>query len=235
MHIRDNRVYQFTEKLYPLINDVDVFIGEMELENRGELHFSNQYDLKAHVSVSVYDKMQKQFLKSFGVDLERFRHYHPLMALSAISQSLLAAEHQVSLDEHLWHYAKENGKLTIGLESYLEQSSLLHSIDPVPLYRQLLKISRSPSSMSRQTHSALSAYMRSDIHQLYRLTKSSMHNLRKRIIYDRNHVMVERILDFSTDQKYFIVVGAGHLSGKFGLLALLKKAGCKVRPIQLLE
>ena len=235
MHIRDNRVYQFTEKLYPLIHDADVFVGEMELENPGELHFSNQYDLKSHMSVSAFEKMKKQFLKSFRVDIERFVHFHPLMALSAISQSLLAAEHQVSLDEHLWHYAKGNGKPVFGIESYIEQSSLLHSIDPIPLYRQLLKISRSPSGMSRQTHSALSAYMRSDIHQLYRLTKSSMHDLRKRIIYDRNHVMVDRILDFSSDQKYFIVVGAGHLSGKFGVLVLLKKAGWKVRPVKLLN
>ncbi|HZV44834.1 MAG TPA: TraB/GumN family protein, partial [Saprospiraceae bacterium] len=37
MHIRDNRVYQFGEKLYPLISDSDVYVGEMELEQQPEL------------------------------------------------------------------------------------------------------------------------------------------------------------------------------------------------------
>jgi len=234
MHIRDNRVYQFGEKLYPLISGADVFVGEMELERQPELLITNQYDIKKHVTASAYDKMRKHFLKSIKIDIERFVHVHPLLAISAVSQSLLEAEHQVSLDEHLWHFAKNIGKEMTGLESYEEQVTLLHSLDPVPLYRQLLKISKSPAGISRQTHRALNWYMKSNIHQLYRLTKSSMHGLRKRIIYDRNQVMVKRILEFSPVKTCFIVVGAGHLGGKYGILALLKHSGWKIRPIDIL-
>jgi uncharacterized protein YbaP (TraB family) len=234
MHIRDNRVYQFGEKLYPLISSADVFVGEMELERQPELLITNQYDLKEHITASAYDKMRKHFLKSLQIDIERFVHVHPLLAISAISQSLLEAEHQVSLDEHLWHFAKKIGKEMTGLESYEEQVTLLHSLDPVPLYRQLVKISKSPSGISRQAHRALNWYMKSNIHQLYRLTKSSMHGLRKRIIYDRNQVMVKRILEFSPVKTCFIVVGAGHLGGKYGILALLKHSGWKIRPIDIL-
>ena len=234
MHIRDNRVYQFGEKLYPLITDSDVYVGEMELEHQPDLMITNQYDLKKHLSVSAYEKMRKHFLKSIKIDIERFVHVHPLLAISAVSQSLLEAEHQVSLDEHLWHFAKNIGKEVTGLETYEEQVTLLHSLDPVPLYRQLLKISQSPSGIGRQTHRTLNWYMKSDIHQLYRLTKSSMHGLRKKIIYDRNQVMAKRILEFSQAKTYFIAVGAGHLSGKYGILALLKHAGWKIRPIDIL-
>jgi uncharacterized protein YbaP (TraB family) len=234
MHIRDNRVYQFGEKLYPLITQADVYVGEMDLEPQPDLQITNQYDLKKHLSASAYQKMRKYFLKSLHLDLERFVHVHPLLAISAVSQSQLEAEHQVSLDEHLWHFAKNIGKEMSGLESYEEQVTLLHSIDPVPLYRQLLRISKSPSGIGQQTHRALTWYMKSDIHQLYRLTKSSMHGLRKRIIYDRNQVMTKRILEFSPEKTYFVVVGAGHLGGKYGLLALLKHAGWKIRPIDIL-
>ena len=95
MHIRDNRVYQFGEKLYPLISSADVFVGEMELERQPELLITNQYDLKKHVTASAYDKLRKHFLKSLQIDMERLVHVHPLLAISAISQSLLEAEHQV--------------------------------------------------------------------------------------------------------------------------------------------
>lgn len=230
MHIRDNRVYWFGEKLYPLIEEADVYVGEMELDIPGEVFIANTYDLKKEMSASVYEKTRKQLLKSFRLDLGRFIHFHPLMIISAISQSMLEAEHQVSLDEHLWQYATRQGKTTIGLESYVEQNTLLHSLDPLPLYKQIIKISRSPSGIIRQTHKALSWYMKNDIHQLYRITKSSMHGLRKKIIYDRNHVMAQRILGFDPEKIYFIAVGAGHLSGKNGLLALLKQSGWKITP-----
>lgn len=233
MHIRDNRVYWFGEKLYPLIREADVYVGEMELEIPEANQITTTYDLKQYIFPVVYEKTRKQLIKRFHLDIERFVPFHPLLAISAISQSVLAAEHQVSLDEHLWHYAAQHDKPTIGLESYEEQSTLLHSIDPIPLYKQLIKISRSPSSIVRQTHKALAWYMKGDTHQLYRITKSSMHGLRKEIIYQRNLVMAKRILDFEPGKKYFIAVGAGHLSGKYGLLALLKRSGWKLNPIPL--
>jgi uncharacterized protein YbaP (TraB family) len=233
MHIRDNRVYWFGEKLYPLIQQADIYVGEMELNIPEEITLPATYDIKEYLSISVYQKARKQILKSFNIDLDRFTNFHPLMVVSAISQSVLAAEHQVSLDEHLWHFAATQGKPTIGLESYMEQNTLLHNLDVIPLYKQLVKISRSPSSIGRQTQKALSWYMKGDIHQLYRITKSSMHGLRKEIIYKRNHIMANRICDFDMDKKYFIAVGAGHLSGKYGLLALLKRSGWKISAIHL--
>jgi len=233
MHIRDNRVYWYGEKLYPLIQQADVYVGEMELDDAAQIPFTQTYDLKKYLSAKAYEKMRKQLLKSFQLDIELYIHLHPLLAISAISQSQLAAEHQVSLDEHLWNFASSHEIQTQGLESYPEQVQILHSLDPVPLYKQLIKISRSPSSISQQTHKTLNWYMKGDIHQLYRMTKTSMHGLRKQIIYDRNRIMVNRILEFDEMKKYFIVVGAGHLSGKYGLIALLKQSQWKIRPIQL--
>ncbi len=235
MHIRDNRAYQFAVHLYPFIRNADVYVGEMELENPLTLDFSNSYDLKMQFSSTAYEKMRKQLIKSFQFDIEPYIYQHPLIILSAVSQKMLDADHQVSLDEHLWQFAKQLGKPTFGLESYLEQATLLHSIEPGPLYRQLLKISKKPSGIGRQTRKTLSRYMSNNIHRLYQMTKSSMHGLRKRIIYDRNRVMATRILGFSSDKKYFIAVGAGHLSGKSGLLARLKHAGWKVSPIHIEE
>jgi uncharacterized protein YbaP (TraB family) len=60
-----------------------------------------------------------------------------------------------------------------------------------------------------------------------------MHELRKRIIYLRNESMVRRILSFDTSNSYFITVGAGHLSGKKGILTMLRKAGYQVKPFKI--
>jgi len=115
-----------------------------------------------------------------------------------------------------------------GLETVHEQVTLLHSIPPEPLYVQIRKISKSPHKIRRFTAMALTCYTEGEIHRLYQLTRSSMHSLRKQIIYNRNRLMVRRIMDFPRDRSYFIAVGAGHLSGQSGLISLLRKEGWAV-------
>ena len=233
MHIRDDRVHQLGEKLYPLILKSDKFIGEMELNQPAIGIAMPVYDLKSHFSEKVFRKMREQLIKSFHVDIELFVRVHPLMLISALSQSILEADHQVSLDEHLWRFAELNHIETGGLESYVEQMEILHSIDPGELYKQVQKISKSPSGLRRQTLRALEWYMKGDVHKLYLLTKSSMHKLRKSVIYERNQQMSLRIHALPATSTYFIVIGAGHLSGKFGVIPWLKRSGWKVRPVDL--
>jgi uncharacterized protein YbaP (TraB family) len=234
MHIRDDRVHQFGKKLYPLILSSNRYIGEMELDATPSISFSQQpYDLKGFFRPNVFEKIKSSLLKSFGVDVEPLNAMHPLMIMSAISQGILAAEHQVSLDEHLWQFAVQHDKQVSGLESYEEQFSILHNIDPASLYRQLYKISKSPSGMRRQTSRALEWYLQGNAHKLYQLTKASMHKLRKSVIYERNQQMTLRIRSLDPASTYFIVIGAGHLSGNKGVIPLLKRSGWKVKPVDL--
>ena len=229
MHIRDERVYQFCQSLYPLILNADVYVGEMDL-TPADLHISLQtYDLRAHFTSATFIKIRKQLLKSFGLDIARFNHLHPLMILSGISQSILVNDHAISLDEHLWGYARDNDRQLQGLESAREQIDLLHAIAPQPLYKQIEQISSRPANIRKFTSRALDSYVNGDVHALYQMTKSSMHQLRKRIIYNRNMVMVKRIMSFDPSMSYFITVGAGHLSGSKGIIALLRKGGYKIQ------
>lgn len=232
MHIRDDRVYRFCDVIYPLILRSDVYVGEMDL-NPVEIQTERpSYDIKEHFKLSRYFKIRKQLLKSFNIDIEKYAHQHPLMIMSAISNSILAADHAVSLDEHLWNYAKENQLILQGLESMEEQINLLYSIAPGPLYKQIKSISSRPQSIRKFTDKALAYYVRGEIHHLYQLTKSAMHRLRKRIIYQRNAQMVQRMMSFDPSLNYFITVGAGHLSGKNGIISLLRRQGYKVKPVK---
>jgi len=232
MHIRDERVYRFCDAIYPLILETEVYIGEMDLEPFDGLSTGPAYSMQAFFRPGVYSKLRKQLLKSFYLDIDRYAHLHPLMIMSAISQAILSKDHAVSLDEHLWNFAKQNRLVVQGLESVHEQVALLHTIAPEPLYTQIRNISARPEMIRKFTDRALACYVSGDIHQLYQLTKSSMHALRKRIIYDRNRLMVQRIGDFDLTRRYFISVGAGHLSGSTGIISGLRKSGYKVRPVE---
>ena len=231
MHIRDERVYQFCHELYPLILEANVYVGEMDLHPLDIQMNGPAYNLQQQYSPLGYTKIRKQLMKSFQLDVARYMHLHPLLILSAITQNILVNDHAVSLDEHLWNYARDHYLQLQGLETGQEQLTLLHSIDPKPLYKQIETISTRPSGIRKFTARALDYYTRGEIHLLYQMTRSSMHQLRKRIIYNRNEVMVERILSFDPSLSYFVTVGAGHLSGPLGIISRLRKDGYKLRAI----
>lgn len=233
MHIKDDRAYRFCEQIYPSILSSDVYVGEMDL---GAIHAAPPapvYDMRTYFKPEHYSKLRQQLLKSFQLDIDRYATYHPLLIISAISQSILASDHNVSLDENLWNYAHDHDLKMTGLESVDEQVSLLHAISPELLYRQLKKMGARPAAIRRFTKRTLDCYVGGNPHLLYQLTRSSMHHLRKKIIFDRNRVMAERILSFDTSQRYFISIGAGHLSGPTGLISVLKKKGWTLCPIPL--
>ncbi len=53
----------------------------------------------------------------------------------------------------------------------------------------------------------------------------------KKLIQDRNHIMSERMQAFLKKGNAFIAIGAMHLAGKEGVLALLEKQGYSVSPV----
>jgi uncharacterized protein YbaP (TraB family) len=51
------------------------------------------------------------------------------------------------------------------------------------------------------------------------------------LLYNRNMNWVKQLKTIMKAESVFVAVGAGHLVGTKGLIALLKKEGYKVRPL----
>jgi len=74
-------------------------------------------------------------------------------------------------------------------------------------------------------------YQEGNIAKILKSAKKSTGKLRKMMIYDRNEIMATRIAHLAKEQTIFASVGAGHLSGKKGVLRLLKQEGFRIKPI----
>ncbi len=233
MHIRDDRAYQLCKDLYPLIEQSDVFYAEMDLDEAAHAEAMPGYNIRSYLSEKKLEKVRHQLTKSFGIDIGRMGHLHPLMIMSAVSASIMQSDHTISLDEHLWQYAAELNKPLRGLESYQEQMHILQQIDPQTIYNHLIHLAQNPAPIRKQTDKSLDLYLKGEIHHLYMLSKKSMQHMRKLVIYQRNKKMSSVISQLDTSLRYFISVGAGHLSGSYGILTLLKKSGWVCKPITL--
>jgi uncharacterized protein YbaP (TraB family) len=77
-------------------------------------------------------------------------------------------------------------------------------------------------------------YVREDVNGLYKAIQESHFSgegFQKKLLEDRNKAWIPRIDILCREKSSFIAVGAGHLGGPEGLIALLKKQGYQVTPV----
>ena len=116
----------------------------------------------------------------------------------------------------------------------------MNIIDQIPFDEQmkaLLKLIREPdleAKLHADAEKMIAAYLSQDDANLYKLILESDDSeaFMKQFLTKRNQNMLKKIQTFVASGSTFIVVGAGHLSGNDGLVALLKKAGYTLTPIK---
>ena len=55
--------------------------------------------------------------------------------------------------------------------------------------------------------------------------------MKEKLIYARNQLFFDRIMDLANGNNLFIAVGASHLGGGNGLLNLFREAGYRLKPL----
>lgn len=236
IHLGGDFVPKLCEQISPLLNHVHLYFGETDLsEGFDQRHFliPEGKSLEDLLGFRKFKRIRKSLLKSFDLDLDKMRYMRPLIIQQLIVNSILGNGGQVSLDQVMWTTAFNKGIECQGLETPKEQIQILGSLDINEQISMVCQIARRPDKSRTQTKKLLSHYIDQEIHKLYRFSATRMGASRKLMIKERNFRMAHRILTFGKKFPCFFAVGAGHLSGKNGLLHLLNHKGVKARPIKL--
>jgi uncharacterized protein YbaP (TraB family) len=142
------------------------------------------------------------------------------------------------LDFVLARMAQEQGKVVLELESMDEQVSIFDGMsdaDQVALLRHAVtNFERLPKDTAR----LLDIYLKRDLSGMWRISEESSSTSSdakrvndifvQRLIYDRNTRMVDRMEPTLAKGGAFVAIGALHLYGDRGVLALLERRGYKV-------
>jgi uncharacterized protein YbaP (TraB family) len=142
------------------------------------------------------------------------------------------------LDLILYESAKQQNKPVCGLETAEEQVAVFEQVsleDQILLLKQIVK---DPEALDQQLKQLTEKYLARDIAGLLALSQEfddatpqeqkSGEALLRRVIDDRNLLMVERMLPRLQQGSVFIAVGALHLPGEKGILQLLTERGYRV-------
>ncbi len=237
MHVQDQRAFTYREQAYEKIRECECIALEFNLDEAPPgispeiIRLPEGQSLSGLITERKFSKLRSIFLKVTGVDIALFRHFTPFVISNIINEHILSRDMPVSLDEHLWKYARSLGKPATGIESYHEQLAVLQQIPLEYQLQALLSMGRHISRHRRQLLRMAEIYKEGDIFKLYRAARHSASGLRQLLLFRRNEAMARRIAELARQQRLFCAIGAGHLAGGKGVLRLLKRQGFRLRPI----
>jgi uncharacterized protein YbaP (TraB family) len=230
--------YESSDRLVVEANIND--LGKLDLKRLADKAFyKDGDDLEKHVSPETYRLIQKES-KSLDMPIDLIRMQRPwFLALSFEATELmrLGYDPQYGVDYHF--LAKAQGKKEIlELESLDEQLSLLSDYSDKEQEQFLLYTLNSLSSMGRQVEDMVRAWTTGDAQSLESIIAdaappdASLAPVLEKLFDERNLKMTSKIEGYLNSKgTYFVIVGAGHLVGKRGIIELIKSKGYVVEQL----
>lgn len=221
--------------------EADMTRQDAMLAAAGSAMYEPPDNLERHVPASLY-RDAIDVLKGYGVPAEVGRGLKPhmlSMALTMFEVGRAGMEAALGVDVHLLQRAHRDGKRVIELESATAQIGMLEGM---PAESQVAMLESTvhgirDKSLAKDMQEIIAAWKRGDAEamdeaatrDLDRMPASTAEPLRRALYEDRNRAMVDRIAALlSGRDTVMVAVGAGHLTGPTGLVALLRARGYRI-------
>lgn len=172
------------------------------------------------------------------VHLSRLKPWAVAMLISAPANEVKnRGTGKPALDVWLMERARERNKPVYGLETLAEQVGAFDAMSAEDQVVHLRSAIIPLAEKERMLAAMKDAYLRRDLDGLLRASRQEekagdramRERVERRLLDDRNSRMVERMLPRFDEGGAFIAIGAAHLPGEAGVLALLESRGYVVR------
>lgn len=243
IHFLKEDMYPLNKKIENAFEESDVLVVEANLSNdkiaeatllimqRGM--FQGDRTLKKAILKKTYTLAEKK-LKEYGMDISNLQKFKPwLLAMTITSFELmrLGLDPNFGIDKYFLDKALRKKEI-LELEGAEFQVNLLDSFPAEQQDKFLFYTLKEASKSRKQIEGMIKAWSEGNAFEMEKILYESIQNLPelknfyRKLIDDRNEKMVKKIESFlKTNKKFFIVVGAGHLIGKNGIIQLLRNRG----------
>jgi len=240
MHLLCKDDARLSDSLQKAIAESDQIYFELDLDDMSEimsglkyLRMNDNVKLSDLVTKDEYERIKKYFTDHPSIiPFSMMERLKPAMLTSLLGG--LGCDAADGMEMSIMADAKNQNKEIKGLETSQFQSSLFDSIPYTEQAKELVNYIDSNDKYQKSTQELVQVYKKQDLKKIGELTTSSEGGLDKYLdllVYNRNrHWMQELNLVLRT-KPTLVAVGAGHLPGEKGMLALLKKAGFVVKPV----
>jgi uncharacterized protein YbaP (TraB family) len=186
------------------------------------------------VSDAEYKRLAKFYKDSVGVGLAMFENAKPFVLMGPLFTSVLGCEPK-SYEMALVELAGKQKSEVIGLETVEEQMGIFDTIPYKDQVKMLLSMIDSLPQARKEFRDLVNLYKSENIQELYTATTKSSFGMEENqdiMLYDRNKKWIGRIKNIIAEKTTLFAVGAAHLGGDKGVIALLRKEGYTVTAVK---
>ncbi|MFM4806452.1 TraB/GumN family protein [Aeromonas hydrophila] len=221
-----------------LVLEVDLtHISQQQWQEMGAItRLVDGKTLKEHVPLDLYRRTIIAAGQN-GLTENMLAPLRPWFAAITLTQAALERTNfssALGVDQHFARQAGDSGKPIIGFETLLEQLGYLASVGDNQTLMLESTLDELPE-LERGFREVMKAWEEGDEATLINLLKSEMAPpklqawLEQTLLAERNHNWLKKWSTLPNES--FIVVGALHLYGDQGLLALLEQQGWRITPL----
>ena len=236
MHVTDNQAFTFEEKMKKRILDCAFFATEFNLDDadlnvaHAAMLLPNGQTLSQILPKKLYEKAKVFLKKRLNDGISNYEYFKPIIFSKLITESILSDDRLLPLDDVLFQFAKENGRILRGVETFYEQINILNAMPIEGQIKSLKDMMAGFPKVRRELLKTAEWYAEADLKHLYKAARGSMKGSRKLMIFDRNILMSNRLADMAAENTVCAAIGAGHFWGEKGVLNCLRKKGFIVEP-----
>ena len=235
------------------INSVEAVYGELDMSSMNDPALQQKM---ASIMVAPADStlnvvLTKQQYDSVSVLVDKyFKGMASMAQLSVLKPAALATQLAAlqnlaaipnfnpadQLDTKVQTIAGAAGKDIKGFETIDFQLNLLYGDPLSEQAKSLMSAVRNDNRVQQLAHELIAAYSKVDLEKLVEITEDSEIGMdadsKEKLINERNASWAETLKTEIPEKSVLVAVGAGHLPGEKGLLALLKNLGFQVEPVK---
>lgn len=224
MHVKNRKAFNFSDSVMRSIAKTSAFVMELHPDSMLQSLYKDidKQSLKAQLTDEqkeiLIQKYEEKYGKAPNEDDESL--YHPLLVRNVLKPDLTEGDDMDTfLDAYLYGIARTQGKKIFGLEKTEDQVATLNEQEDIDdLFDADEETSKEAFSKLLEIYVNGSLNDISDYLNLFPMESLAV----------RNKVMFNSINDLLKRETLFICVGAAHLPGDKGLIAMLKKEGYQV-------
>jgi uncharacterized protein len=215
--------------------ELDMDDPKMMPDMMKSMYMTDGSTIKNLLSESEYQKVSQFFKDSLKINIGAMDKMKPFVLSSMTLPKMLSCPTQ-SYEETFVKMAKAEKKEILGLETVDEQFG---AMDKMGMKKQadmmLVQMVDNWNDGKKLIHNMIEDYKKQDIELLLEdmaKSKSSNTEFQKDLLENRNENWIPRIAKIAKEKPTFFAVGAGHLGGEKGVVALLKKQGYSVKAVK---
>lgn len=238
IHLQEKKVFQYDDKVKEIFMSTEAYAMELNMDEMNLMEVANMMKMDKPLDEVIGEKryraIDSMLVMRTGEGVGIMKMMKPFFIYAKLIEGVSKKEMPLALDLDFASMAKKNKKKVIGIEKIEEQ---LGAIDKMTIEEQVHFLEEGLKEWEKSEAlfaNMMRLYLTQNIDSLVILTKDTTMpaSFDKALLVDRNKVMADRIEKIIKEQPTFNAVGAAHLGGKDGVIALLRKKGYTVKPVK---